>query len=197
MQVIGIDKNPRLVAYARQQAQASQIHNVTFQVQDINKLDEQILQPGSFDLVNMAFSSESLLEVTYPELLEKVATFCSPGGLLRWTEAAMPTTNSFAFEDFAMDIGRALREREYSFYTDPKTKQVEKMGECLMHFAFQRFTGITHCLAPWLRAMGYHNRTPLATIPGTLDAAYCDTQHGRKPSSFWHGSISSSVRYIP
>lgn len=69
----------------------------------------------------------------------------------------MPTTNSFAFEDFAMDIGRALREREYSFYTDPKTKQVEKMGECLMHFAFQRFTGITHCLAPWLRATGYHN----------------------------------------
>ncbi|GHO66742.1 hypothetical protein KSC_056340 [Ktedonobacter sp. SOSP1-52] len=157
MQVMGIDKNPRLVAYARQQAQASQIHNVTFQVQDINKLDEQILQPGSFDLVNIAFLSESLLEVTYPELLEKVATFCSPGGLLRWTEAAMPTTNSFAFEDFAMDIGRALREREYSFYTDPKTKQVEKMGECLMHFAFQRFTGITHCLAPWLRAIGYHN----------------------------------------
>lgn len=174
MEVFGVDKDADLIAYATRQAEESQIKNVRFLVQDMNVLDEQVIEPGSFDLVNLAFMSECLLEITYPALLKHLFAFCRPGGRLRWIEAAMPVTNSFAFEDFAMDIGNALRHREYSFYVDPRTKEMETFEGNLMHFAFQRFTGITHCLAPWLRATGYAD---VSLHSYALDVSYGTSLH--------------------
>ncbi|GHO45006.1 class I SAM-dependent methyltransferase [Ktedonospora formicarum] len=179
MEVVGIDKDPQVIAYATRQAAEGQLRNARFLVQDMNTLDENIIEPESFDLVNLAFISECLLDIVYPDLLRHLFTFCHPGGLLRWTEAAIPVTNSFAFEDLAMDIGGALREHEHSFYAidqqmhEGDTKDMEAF-DGLLHFAYQRFMGITHCLAPWLRTTGYQN---VRLQTHTLDVSYGTSLH--------------------
>lgn len=91
----------------------------------------------------------------------------------------MPVTNSFAFEDLAMDIGGTLREHEHSFYVidqqtrEGDTKDVDAF-DGLLHFAYQRFMGITHCLAPWLRATGYQN---IRLQSHALDVSYGTSLH--------------------
>ena len=115
---------------------------------------------GSFDLVHLSLLGRSILTANYPALAQTGAGLCRPSGIVCWTEAELPITNSPAFERLTSFVLEALQRAGQSFIP-------EKMWEWAAYFAARsgktgldrstyqrRHLGITPMLGRWLRDAG-------------------------------------------
>jgi ubiquinone/menaquinone biosynthesis C-methylase UbiE len=104
--VIGIDISAPMIEYAKVQAQAMGLKNISFQAGNI--LDPLPFPDGSFDLVNGRFLTGFMKRSSWPVLLKECWRILKPGGICRLTEAEVPVTNSAAHEKLCHLLTTAL-----------------------------------------------------------------------------------------
>jgi ubiquinone/menaquinone biosynthesis C-methylase UbiE len=160
LQCIGLDQDERLVKVANALAQRDHLAQVAFLAQQLNDLSPTLFPQASFDLVHLSLLGRSILTANYPALAQLAASLCRPGGIVCWTEAELPITNSPAFERLTSLVCEALQRAGQSFIP-------EKMWEWAAYFAVgsgktgldrstyqRRHLGITPMLGRWLRDAG-------------------------------------------
>jgi ubiquinone/menaquinone biosynthesis C-methylase UbiE len=91
---IGIDQDARMVKVANALAQRDHLAQVAFLVQEFDEMLPTLFPEASFDLVHLSFLGRYILMANYPALAQACAFLCRPGGMLCWTEAELPITNS-------------------------------------------------------------------------------------------------------
>jgi len=85
LSLVGIDISHRMIASARQQAEACQVADrVSFHSMDALRMLE--FPPGSFDLVNLRLSIGFLRTWDWPGLLREMMRVVRPRGIIRLTE---------------------------------------------------------------------------------------------------------------
>jgi predicted O-methyltransferase YrrM len=160
LQCIGIAQDERLVKVANALAQRDHLAQVAFLAQELNDLSPTLFPQASFDLVHLSLLGRSILTANYPALAQTGAGLCRPGGIVCWTEAELPITNSPAFERLISLVLEALQRAGQSFIP-------ERMWEWATYFAARpgktgldrstyqrRHLGITPMLGRWLRDTG-------------------------------------------
>ena len=160
LQCIGIDQNELQVKAANALAYRDGLAQVAFLAHATNDLPPTLLPEASFDLVHLSFLARYILTANYPALAQTGAGLCRPGGIVCWTEAELPITNSPAFERLTGLICEALQRVGQSFIP-------ESMWEWAAYFAARsaktvldrstyqrRHLGITAMLGRWLRDAG-------------------------------------------
>jgi ubiquinone/menaquinone biosynthesis C-methylase UbiE len=160
LQCIGLDQDERLVKVANALAQRDHLAQVAFLAQQLNDLSPTLFPEASFDLVHLSLLGRSILTANYPALAQTGAGLCRPGGIVCWTEAELPITNSPAFERLTSLVLEALQRAGQSFIP-------ERMWEWAAYFAprsaktglnrstyQRRHLGITPMLGRWLRDAG-------------------------------------------
>ena len=160
LQCIGIDQDERLLKAARALAQRDHLAQVAFIAHEIDDLPPTLFAQGSFDLVHLSFLSRYILTANYPALAQTCASLCRPGGIVCWTEAELPVTNSPAFERLVSLVCEALQRAGQSFIPERMWEWAAlfaahsgKTG--LDHSTYQRrHLGITPMLGRWLRDAG-------------------------------------------
>lgn len=144
MTLVGIDLNPRMIAYAREQATSQELESrVTFRVMDaLRSLD---FADASFDLVNLRFAVSFVRTWEWPRLLGELWRVLRPGGVIRLTdEEIIHQSNSPAAMEFCDLLLCALFRSGHVFARES--------------------TGLTSRLAVLLNRQGYRNiqTTPYA-----------------------------------
>jgi ubiquinone/menaquinone biosynthesis C-methylase UbiE len=87
-QLVGGDVSNRILAYARQQAEAEGVSDrVEFHVMDALRMLE--FPTGYFDLVNQRFGGSYLRTWDWPKLLQEYRRVVRPGGVVRITEGEL------------------------------------------------------------------------------------------------------------
>ncbi len=88
MLLVGVDASPRMISYARAQAQADPVNDrIEFHVMDaLGRLD---FPAASFDLVNLRLGISFLRTWDWPKLLSEMLRVTCPGGVIRLTEGEM------------------------------------------------------------------------------------------------------------
>ncbi len=160
LQCIGIDEDELLIKAANALARRDRLAQVAFLAQEIDDLPLTLFPQGSFDLVHLSLLGRYILTVNYPALAQTCTALCRPGGIVCWTEAELPITNSPACERLTSLVCEALQRAGQSFIP-------ERMWEWAAYFAprsakteldrstYQRHSlGITPMLGRWLRDAG-------------------------------------------
>ncbi len=162
MQLDGIDISPRIIAYAREQAEAERLSDrVRFHVMDALRMIE--FDAASFDLVNLRSSVSFIRTWEWPKMFSELMRITKRGGVIRITEGeVVPQGNS------------------------PALMQLEEMLLCALYRAGNLFTnepgGLTSHLERLLTQHGCKNVQSKATVldyrAGTPegDASYEDTK---------------------
>ena len=104
-EVIGIDVNPRMISYARAQAEVLQ-SDVEFAVMDI--LQPLDFADGSFDLVNLRLGAGFLPRARAAAVLQECWRVLKPGGVFRNTEPAHISAPSRPYQQMLAWISDAL-----------------------------------------------------------------------------------------
>jgi ubiquinone/menaquinone biosynthesis C-methylase UbiE len=157
LQCIGIEQDERLLKVANALARRDHLAQVAFLAQQLNDLSPTLFPQASFDLVHLSFLGRYIMTANYPALAQTGARLCRPGGIVCWTEAELPITNSPAFERLTALVLEALQRAGQSFIP-------ERMWEWASYFAARsaktgldrstyqrRYLGITAMLGRWLR----------------------------------------------
>jgi ubiquinone/menaquinone biosynthesis C-methylase UbiE len=117
IKVVGIDMSQRMVEYARTQAWAQGLDNVSFRV--MNALGPLDFPDNSFDLVNARFLVGFMPRSGWSAFVQECKRITRPGGIVRLTEFDEPgTTNSTAFEAWKELAFRAIRKGGFSSSPD-------------------------------------------------------------------------------
>ena len=90
----GIDLDPAMIRYARNNASISDRNDVLFAVGNMHALSP--LLNDSFDLVHARFVKEATAMRQWPTLLKGLLRLCRPGGYVLVTECNYPVTSSAA-----------------------------------------------------------------------------------------------------
>ena len=145
IEVVGFDISQAMINYARMQAQAQGLDNLSFQVMDLLKpLD---FPDRSFDLVNARFIN-FLPAAAWPQLVQEFRRITRPGGFIRLTESEWwYFTTSPALENLNAMLISALKIRGSFSQTG-------------------RFTGSLPMLASLLRDAGCVN---IQLVPHAID----------------------------
>ena len=98
LQCIGIDQDAGMVKAANVLAQRDDLAQVAFLAQELDEMLPTLFPQGSFDLVHLSMLGRYILTAKYPALAQACAALCRPGGMVCWTEAELPITNSPACE---------------------------------------------------------------------------------------------------
>jgi ubiquinone/menaquinone biosynthesis C-methylase UbiE len=160
LQCIGIDEDALQVKVANALAQRDCLAQVAFIVHEINDISPPLFPQGSFDLVHLSFLGRFILTVNYPALAQVCAALCRPGGMLCWTEAELPITNSPACELLTSLVCEAVQRAGQSFIAESMWQVTElfaadsKMMETEGSVYKRRDLGITPMLGRWLRDAG-------------------------------------------
>jgi ubiquinone/menaquinone biosynthesis C-methylase UbiE len=160
LQCIGIDEDALQVKVANALAQRDHLAQVAFLVHEINDISLPLFPQGSFDLVHLSLLGRFVLRVNYPVLAQVCAALCRPGGMLCWTEAELPITNSPAFELLTSLVCEAVQRAGQSFIAESMWQVAElfaadsKMMETQGSVYKRRDLGITPMLGRWLRDAG-------------------------------------------
>lgn len=102
--LIGLDINSRMVEFGILQAKAAGVANrVRFQTGDALRLLE--FPDHTFNLVNQRLAMSFLRKWDWPKFLRECQRVCVPGGIIRITEALLPTSTSPSL-DFLFDLLR-------------------------------------------------------------------------------------------
>ena len=160
LQCIGIDQDARMVKAANVLAQRDHLGQVAFLAQELDEMLPTLFPQGSFDLVHLSMLGRYILTANYPALAQACAALCRPGGMLCWTEAELPITNSPACELLTSLVCEALQKAGQSFITE-RMWQVAAlfsphsgMAETERSAYTRRHLGITMMLGGWLRDAG-------------------------------------------
>lgn len=174
LQCIGIDQNELQVKAANALAYRDGLAQVAFLAHAINDLPPTLFPEASFDLVHLSFLSRYILTAGYPSLARMCAALCRPGGMVCWTEAELPITNSAAFERLTGLVCEALQRAGQSFIPESMWEWAElfaarsgKPGVDRSSYK-RRHLGITPMLGRWLRdaGCGGQRERPLYSIWG-------------------------------
>ncbi len=114
IQLVRLDKAPRMIAFARARAYADRLPNATFQIVDVSRPLTSI-SDASFDLVNARLMQGFLKTHEWLPLVKECWRVLRPGGVLRLTETAGQFSNSLANEQFQPLLTRALHVAGMSF----------------------------------------------------------------------------------
>jgi len=157
---IGIDQDAGLVKTANMLVQRDHLTQVAFFAKELDETLPTLLPQGSFDLVHLSMLGRNILTANYPALAQACAALCRPGGMVCWTEAELPITNSPACERLISLICEAVQRAGQSFIS-------ERMWQVAALFASRsgtvatghstytrRHLGITMMLRSWLRDAG-------------------------------------------
>ncbi len=106
LEVVGVDKAPRMIEFATVRALADRLPNTAFQVADVTA--PLPFADQSFDLINARFLQGLMRPQEWPRLVKECWRLLRPGGLLRLTEAEPWLTNSAAWEQWTRTLMRAL-----------------------------------------------------------------------------------------
>lgn len=172
LQCIGIDQDARIVKVANVLAQRDGLAQVAFLAQELDEMLQTLFPQGSFDLVHLSMLGRYILTANYPALTQACAALCRPGGMLCWTEAELPITNSPTCEFLTSLVCEALQRAGQSFITERMWQVAALFSfhsrmEETEHSAYTRYhLGITMMLRSWLRDAGCG--ALLETHPHTL-----------------------------
>lgn len=113
--LIGIDINPRMIAYASKQAEQQGIGDrVEFRVMDALRVLE--FPDKAFDLVNMRMGATFIRTWDWPRLLQEFQHVARPGGVIRLVESDMiGSSTSAAFNRMSNLLVQALYQAGYLF----------------------------------------------------------------------------------
>jgi SAM-dependent methyltransferase len=154
---IGIDQDAGLVKAANVLAQRDHLTQVAFLEQELDEKLPTIMQRGSFDLVHLSMLGPYILTTNYPALAQACIALCRPGGMMCWTEAELPITNSTACERLVSLISDALQRAGQSFISEHMWRVAvlfdshAGMGATGHSTYTRRHLGITMMLRSWLR----------------------------------------------
>ncbi len=135
-ELVGIDADPRLVAFAEIQAEAQQV-STQVQFRTMDALGFLDFTKASFDVINLRFGSSFLRTWEWLPLLEAFKRIAQPGGIIRLTEFTMVESSN-----------PLVRQRE------------ELIQQALFqsgHFFTPQTDGATNALVSLLRQQGYQN----------------------------------------
>jgi ubiquinone/menaquinone biosynthesis C-methylase UbiE len=134
MSLVGIDVNPRMIDYARQQAAAHHVDDrIEFHVMDA--LGFLQLPAASFDLANLRFGLSFVRTWNWPKVVSELLRVVRPGGVVRLTdEEVIHRSNSPASVQFCEMLLGALFQSGHLFA--------------------QESAGLTAHLAPLLKQRG-------------------------------------------
>jgi ubiquinone/menaquinone biosynthesis C-methylase UbiE len=160
LQCIGIDQDALLVKAANALAQRDGLAQVAFLAVEMSDLPPTLFPEASFDLVHLSSLSRYILTVNYPALAQVCAALCRPGGMLCWTEAELPLTNSPAFERLTALVCEASQQAGQSFIPERMWEWAERFAARSGKAGVERSSykrhslGITPMLRRWLRDAG-------------------------------------------
>lgn len=116
IEVVGVDKAPRMIEFAHARASADRLTNARFRVMDIT---EPLPFPDkSFDLLNARLLQGFMATTTWAPLLQECQRIVRPGGLMRITENERHLTSSPAWEEMMTLMMRAMRIAGKGFSPD-------------------------------------------------------------------------------
>src|SRR5579864_6537706 len=130
LQCIGIDQDALLVKAANALAQRDGLAQVAFLAVEMSDLPPTLFPEASFDLVHLSFLGRYILTVNYPALAQVCAALCRPEGIVCWTEAELPLTNSPAFERLTSLVCEALQRSGQSFIPEARWELAEHVAVC-------------------------------------------------------------------
>ena len=128
LQCIGIDQDEHLMKAANALAQRDRLAQVAFLAQEIDDHLPTLFPKASFDLVHPSLLGRYILTADYPALARRCAALCRPGGILCWTEAELPITNSPAFERLTSLVCEALQRAGQSFISECMWEWAERFA---------------------------------------------------------------------
>jgi SAM-dependent methyltransferase len=178
-QIVGVDSNPDIVRYARALARVRQLDNVTFMVSDMASLHK--LPDESFDLVHARFLSGWLRPEDGMTCLQTWLRVCRKGGILCWTEADKPLTNSPSCNRWYRLVQQALTMAGSAPLLLPVMQPLLSLAGCEDHHCalaninlsagsdvyeqmIAYFEKFSECLIPWLVRMGVGEREELERL---------------------------------
>jgi ubiquinone/menaquinone biosynthesis C-methylase UbiE len=157
---IGIDQDAGMVKAANMLAQRDHLSQVAFLEQELDEKLPTLLPQGSFDFVHLSVLGRYILTANYPALAQACVVLCRPGGIVCWTEAELPITNSPACERLVSLICEAVQRAGQSFITEQMWQLAalfashSGMGATSQSTYTRRYLGITMMLRSWLRDAG-------------------------------------------
>ncbi len=198
LQCIGIEQDELLVKVANALAYRDGLPQVAFLATEMNDISPTLFPKASFDLVHLNFLGRYILTADYPALAQACAALCRPGGIVCWTEAELPLTNSSAFERLTSLVCEALQRAGQSFIP-------ESMWEWAKLFAasseYKRHSlGITPMLGRWLRdaGCGAQRKTPLYSVWGRDERVIHETAYAIEVSAgqpAYEGFVGQARRF--
>ena len=112
--LVGVDKNERMLEYARAQAAAQQLdERIQFRAMDVQRILE--LPTRSFDLANQRLGGTYLRTWDWLPLLGELRRVTRVGGVIRITEADIVESNSPTLNQFNDLLMRALHQSGHFF----------------------------------------------------------------------------------
>jgi len=128
LHLVGIDINPRMIAYAREQAEQQKVGNrVEFLVMDALRVLE--FPSSSFDLVNLRMGASYIRTWDWPKVLQEFVRVARPGGVIRVTENDLiGSSNSAAFNHLSDLLVQAFYQAGYLFTPDHESLLLEIPG---------------------------------------------------------------------
>jgi len=160
LQCIGIDQDEHLMKVANALAYRDGLAQVAFLAAEMSDILPTLFPEASFDLVQLSFLSRFILTADYPRLAQACAALCRPGGIVCWTEAELPISNSAAFEQLTALVCEALQRAGQSFISESMWEWAELVAACSGKAGVDRSSykchtlGITPMLGRWLRDAG-------------------------------------------
>jgi predicted O-methyltransferase YrrM len=160
LQCIGIEQDARMVKAANVLAQRDGLAQVAFLVQELDEMLPALFPQGNFDLVHLRVLGRYILKANYPAFARACAALCRPGGMLCWTEAELPITNSSTCELLTSLVCEALEKAGQSFINESMWHVTalfsphSEMAETERSTYIRRHLGITMMLGGWLRDAG-------------------------------------------
>ncbi len=160
LQCIGIDQDEHLMKVANALAYRDGLAQVAFLAVEMSDILPTLFPEASFDFVQLSFLSRFILTADYPRLAQACAALCRPGGIVCWTEAELPISNSAAFEQLTALVCEALQRAGQSFISESMWEWAElvaaRSGKAgVDRSSYKRHAlGITPMLGRWLRDAG-------------------------------------------
>jgi len=137
-EVVGVDINATMIAYAHAVARSQGRPNISFEVMDITC--PLAFADESFDLINARFIVGFQDKVSWPALLSECRRVLAPGGILLLSEGERGISDSLALQRLEGWLTRALYEQGRTFSVDGQTIGIVHMLSKLLQQA--GFVGI-------------------------------------------------------